>query len=306
MEMAKKRQYLFYTTEGFTQAPDGVEIDNCQILAFIDAEEERQAWQKFKVENAWMEGRGFSLQGEVCRELLVSEGNRNKDSGMPRFLIRPASFTDLPQIMEIYAAARDFMRRSGNPGQWIDGYPQETVVRRDLENGDLFVGEWLPDSGDVECRGRSALLPCGGTLDVPAVPEKASSVGESQSSEDRPASRTGTIAGTLGSCRRPPLCGVFCHKSGPDSTYARIEEGAWPDNRPYYVLHRIASAPGIHGFASACIDWCLQRFPVLRVDTHADNRPMLHLMEKKGFARCGIIYVENGTPRTAFQKTVDK
>ena len=137
--MAKKRQYLFYTTEGFTQAPDGVEIDNCQILAFIDAEEERQAWQKFKVENAWMEGRGFSLQGVVCRELLVSEGNRNKDSGMPRFLIRPASFTDLPQIMEIYAAARDFMRRSGNPGQWIDGYPQETVVRRDLENGDLFV-----------------------------------------------------------------------------------------------------------------------------------------------------------------------
>lgn len=282
--MAKKRQYLFYTTEGFTQAPDGVEIDNCQILAFIDAEEERQAWQKFKVENAWMEGRGFSLQGVVCRELLVSEGNRNKDSGMPRFLIRPASFTDLPQIMEIYAAARDFMRRSGNPGQWIDGYPQETVVRRDLENGDLFVGE-------VQAR--------------PCDPKGADSMDGTQATDGESASLNGIVES---SDRNPryPLCGVFCHKSGPDSTYARIEEGAWPDNRPYYVLHRIASAPGIHGFASACIDWCLQRFPVLRVDTHADNRPMLHLMEKKGFVRCGIIYVENGTPRTAFQKTVDK
>ena len=231
---------------------------------------------------------------------------RETSAILPCFFIRPASFPDLPQVMEIYAAAREFMRRNGNPGQWIVGYPQETLVRRDLENGDLFVGEWLPNPEGVECRGRSSSFPCEGVPGEPMFQKKAGSVEEWPPSEDGPASRGRTMAGNLDGCRRLPVCGVFCHRPGPDSTYARIEEGAWPDNRPYYVLHRIASAPGIHGFASACIDWCLQRFPVLRVDTHADNRPMLHLMEKKGFDRCGIIYVENGTPRTAFQKALGK
>lgn len=40
----------------------------------------------------------------------------------------------------------------------------------------------------------------------------------------------------------------------------------------------------------------------LRADTHADNKIMQHLLEKNGFARCGIIHVEDGTPRVAYQK----
>lgn len=66
-------QYVFYTTEGFTQAPDGEAIENCQILAFVEAEGVRQAWRKFKKENAWMKGRGFSLDKAVCRELVDCE-----------------------------------------------------------------------------------------------------------------------------------------------------------------------------------------------------------------------------------------
>lgn len=30
--------------------------------------------------------------------------------------------------------------------------------------------------------------------------------------------------------------------------------------------------------------------------------PMQHLFEKNGFERCGVIYVENGTPRFAYQR----
>lgn len=56
------------------------------------------------------------------------------------FFIRPAVPADIPRVMEIYAEAREFMRRNGNPGQWIDGYPQEEVVRRDLADGICSLG----------------------------------------------------------------------------------------------------------------------------------------------------------------------
>ena len=38
------------------------------------------------------------------------------------------------------------------------------------------------------------------------------------------------------------------------------------------------------------------------VDTHADNKVMQHLLESEGFTRCGIIHVEDGTPRIAYQR----
>ena len=47
---------------------------------------------------------------------------------------------------------------------------------------------------------------------------------------------------------------------------------------------------------------CLEHCESLRADTHADNKIMQHLLEKNGFARCGIIHVEDGTPRVAYQK----
>lgn len=28
--------YVIYTTEGFTQSPNGTDIENCQILAFVN------------------------------------------------------------------------------------------------------------------------------------------------------------------------------------------------------------------------------------------------------------------------------
>jgi RimJ/RimL family protein N-acetyltransferase len=40
----------------------------------------------------------------------------------------------------------------------------------------------------------------------------------------------------------------------------------------------------------------------VRIDTHADNKVMQHVLEKRGFRRTGIIYLENGDPRIAFEK----
>lgn len=50
------------------------------------------------------------------------------------------------------------------------------------------------------------------------------------------------------------------------------------------------------------ITWCLEHCESLRADTHEDNKIMQHLLEKNGFARCGIILADDGKPRIAYQK----
>ena len=42
----------------------------------------------------------------------------------------------------------------------------------------------------------------------------------------------------------------------------------------------------------------------LRIDTHEKNIPMQGCLAKNGFARCGIIYLEDGDPRIAYQKVI--
>lgn len=101
------------------------------------------------------------------------------------------------------------------------------------------------------------------------------------------------------------IVGTFCFIAGPDPTYARIEEGKWMDDAPYYVIHRLASDGTCKGIADACIGWCRKQSLNLRVDTHADNKVMQHILERHGFVRCGIIYVANGTPRIAYQSVTE-
>lgn len=98
------------------------------------------------------------------------------------------------------------------------------------------------------------------------------------------------------------LEGVFALMGGDDPTYARIEDGAWLSDAPYSTIHRLASAGRAHGVLRACVAWCAERCPHLRIDTHADNAPMLHLLPALGFVRCGIIYVADGTQRIAFER----
>ena len=101
------------------------------------------------------------------------------------------------------------------------------------------------------------------------------------------------------------LCGVFMLSVKPDPTYDYIE-GAWLNEEPYGVIHRIASDGTKKGMFKAVLDFCReksgeQKIMNLRIDTHADNKTMQYLLEKYGFERCGIIYLENGSPRIAYQ-----
>lgn len=97
------------------------------------------------------------------------------------------------------------------------------------------------------------------------------------------------------------LAMVFSFIVGEDPTYALIEDGEWPDSRPYGTIHRLASAGRGGGMLAACVGYCCQRVDTLRLDTHADNMTMQRGAERLGFRRCGIIYCSDGTPRIAYQ-----
>ncbi len=95
--------------------------------------------------------------------------------------------------------------------------------------------------------------------------------------------------------------GVFFFDKGPDPTYDYIE-GEWLNDRPYSVIHRIASSGRIKGVLKACVEWCLELDDNIKIDTHADNKIMQQGLEKLGFKHCGIIYVPGYGPMKAYQK----
>ena len=100
-------------------------------------------------------------------------------------------------------------------------------------------------------------------------------------------------------CGKP--IATFVAKEGPEPNYHRIDNGSWLDDQPYYVIHRVASVEGVHGVMADIINYCSAFTSSIRIDTHADNRPMQASLIRLGFVYCGIIYVENGDSRLAFQ-----
>lgn len=159
------------------------------------------------------------------------------------YQIRRAKDGDLPEIKEIYAYARSFMARTGNPNQWGQKNPPPEQLVEDIREGKLYV---VTEAGQIH--------------------------------------------------------GVFFFSLGSDPTYNYIEDGQWHSHMPYGTIHRIAS-DGSGGVFGAALDFCRKRSSYLRIDTHEDNKIMQHVVQKHGFRRCGIIYVADGSPRIAYDRT---
>ncbi len=98
-------------------------------------------------------------------------------------------------------------------------------------------------------------------------------------------------------------CAVFAFILGDDPTYSYIEDGAWPNSEPYGTVHRVGSDGSVKGLMRFISGWAMERVDNLRVDTHEKNLPMKSALTSAGFSRCGVIYIDDGTPRTAFQKS---
>lgn len=99
------------------------------------------------------------------------------------------------------------------------------------------------------------------------------------------------------------LLGTFYLARETEPDYRVIYEGSWLDDEPYGVMHRVACPGRKKGTGTFCLNWCVEHSGGnLRIDTHRDNLPMQHMLEKNGFTRCGIIYMADGGERIAFQK----
>ena len=98
-----------------------------------------------------------------------------------------------------------------------------------------------------------------------------------------------------------------------EPTYEKIYEGNWLTNEEYAVIHRIAVAEELKGQGVAGVllkkveELCQERqVRSIKIDTHEDNKSMQRLMEKNGFIYCGIIYLESGSKRIAFEKILSQ
>ncbi len=54
-------------------------------------------------------------------------------------MFRGAVRADMAQILDIYARAREFMAKNGNPTQWGDNYPSPELLEEDIDTNRLFV-----------------------------------------------------------------------------------------------------------------------------------------------------------------------
>ena len=98
------------------------------------------------------------------------------------------------------------------------------------------------------------------------------------------------------------IIGIFFFKVGNDHTYNKIYEGEWKNDEEYAVIHRVAVKYNGRGLADKIYAHCYSLHPNLRIDTHRDNIPMQRSLSKNGFEYCGIIYIDDGSERLAYQK----
>ena len=103
---------------------------------------------------------------------------------------------------------------------------------------------------------------------------------------------------------RERILAQFAVCPGEDPTYQTID-GAWLDDESYVTIHRVASSGLVRHAARECIKWALQHYGNVRADTHPNNKAMQHVLESSGFARCGLIELNDrptDTTRIAYQR----
>ncbi len=104
--------------------------------------------------------------------------------------------------------------------------------------------------------------------------------------------------------------GIAMFSTKQEPTYLVIE-GNWltDDKSEYGVIHRMAvsSSHRGEGVAKFIFNTCEQllvenNISSMRIDTHEGNKAMQDLLQKLGYIYCGIIYLDNGDKRLAYEK----
>ena len=110
------------------------------------------------------------------------------------------------------------------------------------------------------------------------------------------------------------IVGTFALIDDGEPTYDEIFEGKWltgDGKEHYFAIHRVAISVKSRGsgISAKIIDFCAEKArengkKSLRIDTHRGNIVMRKMLEKNGFAYCGVIYLSDGDERVAYEKLI--
>lgn len=98
---------------------------------------------------------------------------------------------------------------------------------------------------------------------------------------------------------------------GKEKTYDKIYHGQWLSNKEYITIHRMAldnayKGTGLSSMILKEIEKICKNKDIhsIKVDTHRGNLAMQKFLEKNKFQYCGIIYLEDGKERIAYEKII--
>ncbi|MGP6139702.1 MULTISPECIES: hypothetical protein [unclassified Jeotgalibaca] len=82
--------------------------------------------------------------------------------------------------------------------------------------------------------------------------------------------------------------------------FETLDNGSWINDYPYITIQRMCTNGKVKRASQFCMQWIIEQYANVRIYTHETNKPMIHVIEKHGFAYCGRIYPPDGEPRYAY------
>lgn len=69
------KAFLFYTTEGYTESPNNIAIENCQLLGEGNGKTMKEAFSNLLKEKPWIEEYGYHISNGfiIARELAHTQ-----------------------------------------------------------------------------------------------------------------------------------------------------------------------------------------------------------------------------------------
>ena len=109
----------------------------------------------------------------------------------------------------------------------------------------------------------------------------------------------------------PKIIAGVCALTYREEDYHHLYEGQWLTDLPYMVMHRVAVKKEYQhqGYGKKLFELFIKQaelegYHSLRIDTHAGNTVMRHLIESFGFIYCGKAILTPNKDRMVFEKVL--